>query len=85
MFWETAVRSSVHLDGDGLFGEHRIFLISDPSENHIQLLCDMAEIDPETNRVDEGWFRDRLERGGIDRNAADPPPAWVPDSGYMEK
>ncbi len=45
----------------------------------------MAEIDPETNRVDDGWFRDRLERDGIDRNAADPPPAWVPDPGFMEK
>ena len=85
MFWETAVHSAAHPEGDGFFGEHRGFFISDPSGNHIQILCDMAEIDPETNRVDEGWFRDRLERDGIARNAADPPPAWVPDSGYMEK
>jgi catechol 2,3-dioxygenase-like lactoylglutathione lyase family enzyme len=84
MFWEPAVHSAAHPEGDGFFGEHRGFFISDPSGNHIQILCDMAEIDPATNRVSEGWFRGRLERDGLDRNAVDPPPAWEPDYGFME-
>ena len=65
MFWETAVRSSAHPDGDGFFGENRSFFISDPSRNHIQILCDMAEIDPETNRVDEGWFATGSSTAGL--------------------
>ena len=44
----------------------------------------MAEIDPGTNGVDDSWFRDRLERDGLDRSAADPPPAWETDFGFLE-
>ena len=84
IFWAPAVHSTVHPEGDGFFGEHRGFFISDPSGNHIQILCDMAEIDPGTNGVDDSWFRDRLERDGLDRSAADPPPAWETDFGFLE-
>ncbi len=84
IFWAPAVHSEVHPEGDGFFGEHRGFFISDPSGNHIQILCDMAEIDPDTNGVDKNWFPDRLERDGFGRDAADSPPAWEADSGYLE-
>ena len=32
-------------------------------------------MDEDTNRVNEAWFRDRLERDGYERGSADPPPA----------
>ncbi len=34
--------------------------------------------DEEANRVNESWLRDRLERDGYAREAAEPPAAWVP-------
>ena len=84
IFWEPAVHSTAHPEGDGFFGEHRGFFISDPSGNHIQILCDMALIDSSSNRVDGKWFGDRLERDGLARDAAQPPSVWEPDFGFME-
>jgi hypothetical protein len=84
IFWEPAVHSTAHPEGDGFFGEHRRFFISDPSGNHIQIPCDMAQIDSSTNRVDDKWFGDRLERDVLARDAAQPPPAWEPDFGFMD-
>ena len=84
IFWSPSVHSATHLEGDGYFGEHRGFFISDPSGNHIQILCDMAEINPESNGIEEKWFRDRLERDGYARDKVDPPPPWKADSNILD-
>ncbi len=80
---EPVVHSPTNPEGDGTMGENRAFYFKDPSGNGIEIFCDMAEMDEETNRVDEKWFRDRLERDGHPREAADPPPAWTPGVSSM--
>ncbi len=72
------VHSPGHPEGDGTLGENRSFYFYDPSGNGIEIFCDMAEVDEEANRVNESWLRDRLERDGYAREAAEPPAAWVP-------
>jgi len=78
------VHSPVHPEGDGTLGENRAFYFHDPSGNGIEIFCDMAEMDGDTNRVNEKWFRARLERDGQHPDAADPPPAWQPGVSSMK-
>ena len=54
-------------------------------DDAIELFCDMGEMDPDTNRVNEALFRARLERDGHSPDAADPPIAWEPDYSFLEK
>lgn len=84
VFYGPVVHSPTHPEGDGFWGENHALYFSDPSGNSIELFCDMAPMDPETNRVNESWFRDRLERDGHARKAADPPPTWKPDYSFLE-
>ena len=85
IFYGPVVQSPIHPDGDGLWGENRAFYFSDPSGNCIEINCDMAPMDPGANRVDEAWFRDRLERDGHPRETADPPSAWAPDLSFIPR
>ncbi len=85
IFYGPVVHSPTHPDGDGLWGENRALYFSDPSGNCIEINCDMAPMDPGTNRVDEAWFRGRLERDGHPREAADPPSAWEPDFSFIPR
>ena len=77
------VHSPVHPEGNGTLGENRAFYFHDPSGNGIEIFCDMAPIDEGTNRVNEAWFRDRLERDGHPRDSGGPPPAWAPGVSSM--
>ncbi len=77
------VHSPTHPEGDGTLGENRAFYFHDPCGNGIEIFCDMARIDADSNRVNEGWYRDRLERDGYPRDDADPPPAWRPGVSSM--
>ena len=77
------VHSPAHPEGDGTLGENRAVYFLDPSGNGIEIFCDLAEMDPGTNRVSEAWFRDRLRRDGHSPAAADPPPAWRPGVSSM--
>lgn len=77
------VHSPTHPEGDGTLGENRAFYFHDPSGNGIEIFCDMAPLDEDTNRVNEAWFRERLERDGHPRDAGDPPPAWTPGVSSM--
>ncbi len=77
------VHSPVHPEGDGTLGENRAFYFHDPSGNGIEIFCDMAPVDEGTNRVNESWYRDRLERDGHPRDTGDPPPAWAPGVSSM--
>ncbi len=78
IFWGPSIHSPTHPEGDGFWGENHAFYISDPSGNSVEIFCDMAIMDPYTNRVNESWFRDRLARDGHPPTAADPPEAWKP-------
>lgn len=78
------VHSPTHPEGDGTLGENRAFYFHDPSGNGIEIFCDMAPLDADTNRIKEDWFRDRLERDGYPRDAADPNRAWEPGRSSME-
>ena len=80
---EPVVHSPANPEGDGTMGENRAFYFKDPSGNGIEIFCDMAEMDEDTNRVNDKWFRDRLERDGHAGEAADPPPAWKPGVSSM--
>ncbi len=82
--WGPIVHSPTHPDGHGTQGENRAFYFHDPSGNGIGIFTDMALLDPDTNRVNEEWYRDRLERDGFARDAADPPPAWAPGVSSMD-
>ena len=77
------VHSPTHPEGDGTLGENRAFYFHDPSGNGIEIFTDLAPMDEDTNRVNEAWFRDRLERDGYERGSADPPPAWKPGVSSM--
>ena len=77
------VHSPTHPEGDGALGENRAFYFHDPCGNGIEIFCDMARIDALSNRVDEAWYRDRLERDGYPRDGSDPPPAWRPGVSSM--
>jgi len=77
------VHSPTHPEGDGTLGENRAVYFYDPSGNGIEIFCDMAPMDEDTNRVNEGWFRERLERDGHPGDAADPPPPWRPGVSSM--
>ncbi len=78
IFWGPSIHSPTHPEGDGFWGENHALYISDPSGNCIEIFCDLAVMDPYTNRINETWFRDRLARDGHARDAADPPKAWKP-------
>ncbi len=86
---EPVVHSPTNPEGDGTLGENRAFYFQDPSGHGIEIFCDMAEMEEDTNRVSESWFRDRLKRDGHPHDAADPPPAWTPGissmAGAMER
>tara|TARA_A100001037_G_scaffold306827_1_gene356432 strand:- start:12044 stop:12628 length:585 start_codon:yes stop_codon:yes gene_type:complete len=75
IFYGPAIHSPTHPEGDGLWGENHALYISDPSGNSIEIFCDMAPMDPYTNRVNEKWFRDRLSRDGHNPIDYDPPQA----------
>lgn len=85
VFYGPVVHSPTHPEGDGFWGENRALYFADPSGNSIELFCDMAEMDPQSNQVNEAWFRARLERDGYARDAANPPPPWNPDYSFTEK
>ena len=78
IFWGPSIHSPTHPEGDGFWGENHALYIADPSGNCIEIFCDLAVMDPYTNRVNEEWFRNRLSRDGHARTAADPPEAWKP-------
>ncbi len=78
IFWGPSIHSPTHPEGDGFWGENHALYVADPSGNCIEIFCDLAVMDPYTNRVNEAWFRDRLSRDGYARDAADPPEAWKP-------
>ncbi len=84
VIYGPVVHSPTHPDGDGLWGENRALYFCDPSGNTIELFCDMAEMDPDTNRVNEAFFRARLERDGYSRNEADPQAAWKQDYSFLD-
>ncbi len=46
---------------EGHWENHALY-IADPSGNCVEFFCDIAIMDPYTNRVNETWFRDRLAR-----------------------
>ena len=75
IFYGPAIHSPTHPEGDGLWGENHALYISDPSGNCIEIFCDMAPMDPYTNRVNEQWFRDRLSRDDHNPMDYDPPQA----------
>lgn len=77
------VHSPTHPEGDGTLGENRAFYFHDPSGNGIEIFCDMAPMDKNTNRIGEDWFRDRLVRDGYPRDASDPPSPWTPGVSSM--
>ncbi len=77
------VHSPTHPEGDGTLGENRAFYFHDPSGNGIEIFCDMARMDADTNRVNEGWYRNRLERDGYARDDSAPPEAWRPGVSSM--
>jgi len=77
------VHSPAHPEGDGTLGENRAVYFHDPSGNIIEIFCDMARMDPASNRVGEAWFRERLARDGHSPSAADPPSAWRPGVSSM--
>jgi len=85
VFYGPVVHSPTHPEGDGFWGENRALYFSDPSGNTIELFCDMAEMDADTNAVNEPWFRARMKRDGYSSNEADPPPAWNPDYSFLKK
>ena len=78
IFWGPSIHSPTHPEGDGFWGENNALYVADPSGNCIEIFCDLAVMDPYTNRVSEAWFRDRLARDGHAPDAADPPEAWQP-------
>lgn len=78
IFWGPSIHSPTHPEGDGFWGENHALYISDPSGNCIEIFCDMAIMDPYTNRVNESWYRDRLSRDGHSPTVSDPPEAWKP-------
>ncbi len=84
IIYGPVVHSPAHPEGDGLWGENRALYFCDPSGNAIELFCDMSEMDPDTNRVNETLFRDRLESDGHQRDAANPPEAWKPDYSFLD-
>jgi catechol 2,3-dioxygenase-like lactoylglutathione lyase family enzyme len=78
------VHSPTHPEGDGTLGENRAFYFHDPSGNGIEIFTDIAPMNADTNRVEEDWFRARLERDGFPPGAADPPPVWAPGVSSMK-
>ena len=53
---EPVVHSPANPEGDGTMGENCAFYFKDPSGNGIEIFCDMAEMDEDTNRVNDKWL-----------------------------
>ena len=59
------VHSPTHPEGDGTWGENRAMYFCDPDGHRIEIFCDMAELDEETNSINESWNSARLKREGF--------------------
>jgi len=59
------VHSPTHPEGDGTWGENRAMYFCDPDGYRIEIFCDMAELDEETNSINEPWYSARLKREGF--------------------
>lgn len=84
VFYGPIVHSPTHPDGDKFWGENRAMYFCDPSGNAIELFCDMAPMDPETNAVNKPWYKDRIARDGLDPDKYDAPEAWKPDYSFRD-
>ena len=59
------VHSPTHPEGDGTWGENRAMYFCAPDGHRIEIFCDMAELDEETNSINESWNSARLKREGF--------------------
>ncbi len=73
------VHSPTHPEGDGTWGENRAFYFCDPDGHRIEIFCEMAEMNDETNGIEPEWFANRLRQEGHD------PSKYAPASPHMSK
>ncbi len=75
------VHSPTHPEGDGTWGENRAFYFCDPDGHRIEIFCEMAEMNPETNGVEPEWYAGRLQKEGYSAADYAPPPPYRGESG----
>lgn len=68
------VHSPTHPEGDGTWGENRAFYFCDPDGHRIEIFCEMARMDDETNTINQDWFAERLRQEGHDPSKYAPAP-----------
>ncbi|MEK6709297.1 MAG: VOC family protein [Nitrospinota bacterium] len=72
------VHSPTHPEGDGTWGENRAMYFCDPDGHRIEIFCEMAELDPETNGIHPRWYAERLRQEGLDPSQYPPAPPYRP-------
>lgn len=71
------VHSPTHPEGDGTWGENRAFYFCDPDGHRIEIFCEMARFDDQTNGIEPEWFTDRLRKEGYDPSQYAPAPPYA--------
>ncbi len=76
----SVVHSPTHPEGDGTWGENRAFYFCDPDGHRIEIFCEMAEMNDQTNGIEPEWFANRLRQEGHDPSKYEPAPSQGSES-----